>query len=73
MASRLSQQQQDDFTSSRPRKVSRVVACEKLVADEVPYRNLPEHMGFWHLSQLLRVHSIAIASLDLSYVRTLRD
>ncbi|CAE7041542.1 unnamed protein product [Symbiodinium sp. CCMP2592] len=69
---RLSKQQEEDYNSSRPRKLARFENFTDVLYDDVPSRNVAENMGLYGISNLLSIHSNALALADIAHLATLR-
>ncbi|CAE7767751.1 unnamed protein product [Symbiodinium sp. CCMP2592] len=70
---RLSKQQEEDYNSSRPRKLARFENFTDVLYDDVPSRNVAENMGLYGISNLLSIHSNALALADIAHLATLRS
>ncbi|CAE7201935.1 unnamed protein product [Symbiodinium sp. CCMP2592] len=70
---RLSKQQEEDYNSARPRKLARFENFTDVLYDDVPSRNVAENMGLYGISNLLSIHSNALALADIAHLATLRS
>ena len=71
---RLSSAELEDMHISRPRKLPRMELAD-LLLDEVPARSVPDTLGMFGLSKLLRLHRVAdvhLATLKAYEARFLR-
>ena len=55
----------------RPRKLARTELAD-LILDDVPSRNLPDTLGMFALSKILRLHSVAMAMVTDVHLVTLK-
>ena len=68
---RLSSAELEDMRISRPRKLPRMELAD-LLLDEVPARSVPDTLGMFGLSKLLRLHSVAMAMVADVHLATLK-
>ena len=61
----------EDIHINRPRKVPRLELAD-LLLDEVPARNVPDTLGMFGLSRLLRLHSVAMSMVADVHLATLK-
>ncbi|CAE7622258.1 unnamed protein product [Symbiodinium sp. CCMP2592] len=69
---RLSKLQEEDYHSARPKKMAKFESFTDVLYDDVPSRNIGENMGLYGISNLLSIHSNAIALADIAHLATLR-
>ncbi|CAE7242778.1 unnamed protein product [Symbiodinium sp. CCMP2592] len=63
---------EEDYNSARPKKMAKFESFTDVLYDDVPSRNIAENMGLYGISNLLSIHSNAIALADIAHLATLR-
>ena len=68
---RMSVLELEEQQLQRPRKLARTELAD-LILDDVPSRNLPDTLGMFALSKILRLHSVAMAMVTDVHLVTLK-